>query len=58
MSRVPVRSFQTASARAINWIGNVTVADVVQMNDDPEWANALKDVASKVEEQVSFIEGE
>jgi hypothetical protein len=53
MNRVPTRGFQTASKRAINWIGNVSVADVVQMNDDPEWEKALASAAAKIEEQVS-----
>lgn len=52
MSRVPARGFQTAANRAINWIGNVSVADVVQMNNEPEWENALADAASKIETQV------
>ncbi|KAL4780117.1 hypothetical protein BJX76DRAFT_351233 [Aspergillus varians] len=51
MSRVPVRGFQTASTRAINWIGNVSVADVVKMNNDPEWETALASAASRVEAQ-------
>jgi hypothetical protein len=54
MSRVPVRGFQTASKQAINWIGNVTVTDVVQMNNDPQWENALTSAAANVEAQVSF----
>ncbi|KAK2754076.1 hypothetical protein FQN54_007245 [Arachnomyces sp. PD_36] len=51
MSRVPVRNFQTAATRAINWIGEVSVADVVQVNNDPEWEDALASAASKIEEQ-------
>ncbi|KAF4230466.1 hypothetical protein CNMCM8980_002689 [Aspergillus fumigatiaffinis] len=51
MSRVPVRGFQTASKQAINWIGNVTVTDVVQMNNDPQWENALTSAAANVEAQ-------
>ncbi|KAB8213321.1 hypothetical protein BDV33DRAFT_66986 [Aspergillus novoparasiticus] len=51
MNRATARGFHTASTRAINWIGNVSVADVVKMNDDSEWENALADAASKVEAQ-------
>lgn len=54
MSRVPARGFQTASKHAINWIGNVSVADVVQMNNDPEWEKALTSAAANVEAQVSL----
>lgn len=53
MNRVPIRGFQTASTRAISWIGNVSVEDVVRMNNDSEWENALNGAALKVEEQVS-----
>lgn len=53
MSRVPARSFQTAASRAINYIGNVSVTDVVQMNEDAEWENALDSASSKVEAEVS-----
>ncbi|KAJ5398363.1 hypothetical protein N7465_008852 [Penicillium sp. CMV-2018d] len=51
MNRVPARGFQTAATRAVNWIGNVSVADVVQMNNDPEWEKALASAASKAEAQ-------
>ncbi|OJJ42025.1 hypothetical protein ASPZODRAFT_126217 [Penicilliopsis zonata CBS 506.65] len=51
MNRVPARGFQTAATRAVNWIGNVSVSDVVQMNNDTEWENALASAASKVEAQ-------
>lgn len=54
MNRVPARGFQTAATRAVNWIGNVSVADVVQMNNDPEWEEALASAASKTEAQVSL----
>ncbi|KAE8371694.1 hypothetical protein BDV26DRAFT_275566 [Aspergillus bertholletiae] len=51
MSCATVRGFQTASTRSVNWIGNVSVGDVVKMNNDSEWEKALTDAASKVETQ-------
>ncbi|KAJ5803704.1 uncharacterized protein N7518_000007 [Penicillium psychrosexuale] len=51
MNRVPARGFQTAATRSINWIGNVSVADVVQINGDAEWEQALNSAASKAEAQ-------
>ncbi|PYH94470.1 hypothetical protein BO71DRAFT_398840 [Aspergillus ellipticus CBS 707.79] len=55
MSRVPVRGSQTAASRAVNWIGDVSVADVVRMNNDSEWENALASAASGAEQQNSKV---
>lgn len=51
MNRVTVRGFQTTAQRAINYIGSVTLADVVDQNG-PEWGDPVNDACLDVEKKV------